>query len=316
MQSSPEIRNKLVLVIGDLICRCIEEARKVPFILEQDQVVDILVANPDYFAKLVGEEQRDRTEYARDRLTAKLDAVIELGQFDVLDAFDVSLAGNPGARVDLEEVLKQVNQLTRTFAVYFGNIVTIFEKEFQLFAERFRQHLQQSGMALRPTEFTLRDMTALSERAESYLIAGHFLQAFSFDRVLSSQVISREVAILPSPDYSLSRNLIRNALQDANLCASFVKFLLRTCYISQGSWQDLFGTLVDLVHEEPALLSKSSLIDRIEQDGIFCCNLLCDSFVSVRALPADERRDAIDKRLNRWRSTLGGPSWVLPDLPD
>lgn len=306
MQTSPEIRNKLVLVIGDLICRCIEEARKVPFILDQEQVVDILVASPDYFAKLVGEEQRDRTEYARDRLTAKLDAVIELGQFEALDAFDVSLASHTGAEVDLEQVLRQVNQLTRTFAVYFGNIVTIFEKEFQLFAGRFRQHLQQSGMALRATELTSRDMAALAERAEAYLIGGHFLQAFSFDRVLSSQVITKEVAVLPSPEYSLSRNLIRNALQDANLCTAFVKFLLRTCYISQGSWQDLFVILVDLVHEEPALFSKPALIDRIEQDGVFCCNLLCDSFANLRAFPSGERRDAIDKRLNRWRSKAGG----------
>jgi hypothetical protein len=306
MQSSPEIRNKLVLVIGDLICRCIEEARKVPFILEQDQVVDILVANPDYFAKLVGEEQRDRTEYASDRLTAKLDAVIELGQFEALDAFDVSLAGHTGAEVDLDQVLRQVNQLTRTFAVYFGNIVTLFEKEFQLFTERFRQHLQQSGMTLRATELTPMDVTALAARAEAYLIGGHFLQAFSFDRVLSSQVITREVAVLPSPEYSLSRSLIRNALQDANLCTAFVKFLLRTCYISQGGWQDLFVILVDLVHEEPALFNKSALIDRIERDGIFCCNLLCDSLANLRALPSSDRRDAIDKRLNRWRSKAGG----------
>jgi len=306
MQSSPEIRNKLVLVIGELICRCIEEARKIPFILEQEQVVDILVANPDYFAKLVGEEQRDRTEYARDRLTAKLDAAIELGQFEALDVFDVSLMSIKGGVVDLEEVMKQVNQLTRTFAVYFGNIITIFEKEFQLFAERFRQHLQQSGMALQPTELTLRDMTALSQRAETYLVAGHFLQAFSFARVLNSQIVSKEIAILPSPEYSLERNLIRNALQDANLSASFVKFLLRICYISQGTWQDLFGILVNLVYEEPALFSKSSLIDRIEQDGIFCCNLLCDSLASLRALPADARREAIDKRLSRWKSTVGG----------
>jgi hypothetical protein len=305
MQSSPELRNKLVLVIGDLICRCMEEARKVPFILDQEQVVDILVANPDYFAKLVGEEQRDRTEYATDRLTAKLDAVIELGQFETLDAFDVSLARRTGAEVDLDQVLKQVNQLTRTFAVYFGNIVTIFEKEFQLFSERFRQHLQQSGMALETTEFTPRDMMALAERSQAYLTAGHFLQAFSFDRVLTSQVITKEIAVIPAGECSLSRNLIRNGLQDANLSSAFVKFLLRICYISQGTWQDLFVTLVDLVQEEPALFNKSSLIDRIEQDGVFCCNLLCDSFANLRALSSDERRNAIDKRLSRWRNKAG-----------
>jgi hypothetical protein len=305
MQSTHEIRQKLVLIIGDLICRCIEEARKVPFILDQDQVVDILVGNPAYFAKLVGEEQRDRTEFASDRLTAKLDAVIELGQFEALDAFDVSLSGATPSVVDTEQVLTQVNQLTRTFAVYFGNIVTTFEKEFQLFTERFRQHLQQTGQGLRAMQLTPDNMVGLAERAEAYLAAGQFLQAFSFDRVLSSHVITKEFVSLPTAEYTLGRMLIKTALNDARLRSALMRFILRICYVSQGSWQDLFVTLVDIVDQEPELCSRSFLIDQIERDGVFCCNLLCDSFANLQAMPSAERRAAIDRRLSRWTSKAG-----------
>lgn len=305
MQTAQEIRQKLVLVIGDLICRSIEEARKIPFVLDQEQVVELLVGDPAVFAKLVREEQYDRTQYASNRLTAKLDAAIELGQFEALDAFDLSFASRIDSQAELDQVMAQVNQLTRTFAVYIGNIVTIFEKEFQLFMEKFRQSLQQIGMSIRAADLTPADMVGLERRAEAYLPAGQFLQAFAFDRMIHSQVITEELVHLPSPAYSFTRNLMRSALQDASQRAALVKFILRACYISQGSWQDIFGALVELADQEPDMCSRLFLIDRIEQDSVFCCNLLCESFANLRQLPPAERRTAIEGRLDRWRSKAG-----------
>ncbi len=42
MQASVEIRKKLALLIGNLLCRCIREARFIPHVLTQEEVIDIL----------------------------------------------------------------------------------------------------------------------------------------------------------------------------------------------------------------------------------------------------------------------------------
>ncbi|MBZ5495542.1 MAG: hypothetical protein LAP85_04005 [Acidobacteriia bacterium] len=301
MQASQEVRQKLVMVIGNLVCRCIEEARKIPYILDQEQVVDLLVGNPAFFAELVRDEQHDRTEFSNDRLTAKLDAVAELGQFEALDAFDLSFSSPMDSDADLEPVMEQINKLTRTFVVYFGNMVTIFEKEFQLFMEKFRQSLQQAGMALRATELAPGDMQGLEKRAVACLRAGEFLQAFSFDRLLNSEVIAKELVSLPCSGYSLNRKLIKTAMEDERLCAGVLTFILRACYISQGNWQDLFATVIDLVGREPEVHRRTLLLERIERDGVFCCNLLCESFTNLKKWPPAERTAAIERSLERWK---------------
>lgn len=299
MQATHEIRQKLVLVIGSLICRCIEEARKIPYILDQEQVVEILVRDPIFFSKLVREEHSDNTEFSTDRLTAKIDATIELGQFEALDAIDVSFSAGSDTDAAIDQIREQINRLTRTFVVYTGNMVTIFEKEFQLFMEKFRQSLQKAGMVPRASSFDRHDMQGLEQRAEQYLLAGQFLQAFSCDRLLNSQVITKELVNLP-PGYLLSRSLVQKALKNPALFSDLVKFILRACYISQGSWQDLFATLVYIVAQEPERVGRSVLIDRIEQDGIFCCNLLCESFSNLKKRSVAERRAAIEARLQGW----------------
>jgi hypothetical protein len=300
MQPSPEVRQKLVTVIGNLICRCIEEARKVPYILEQDQVVKIIVDNPAFFAELVRDEHRDRTVFANDRLTANIDAAVELGQFDALDAFDLSFSSPMATDADFDPVLDLINRLTRTFTVYTGNTVTIFEKEFQLFMEKLRQSLAQSGMALKAVDLTAEDMTGLERKAEGYLVAGRFLQAFLFDRLLHAEVITKELVRLPCPVYALTRQFLRSALGEEDLRQSLVAFILRACYISQGGWQDLFNVLVELSEREPDLCPRTLLTDRIQQDAVFCCNLLCESFASLRKWTSAERRAAIEQRIGLW----------------
>lgn len=305
MQVSREIRQRFVLVLGNLICRCIEDARMIPYILGQEQVIEILVRNPTVYEKLVHDEQRDRTEFASDRLTAKIDAVTELGQFEALDDFAVSFAGSGASDVDLDPVLERVNHLTRTFAVYIGNMITIFEKEFQVFMEKFHQSLQQAGIALRVLDLMPEDMVELEKQAGGYLTAGLFLQAFSFDRMLNSQVITNELIRLPSSGYSFNRQLIRRGLKDAGLRSALVKFILRASYVSQGSWQDLFVSLATLVDQEPELYSKEALVEQIERDGVFCCNLLCESFSDLRKWTSGERRATIERRLENWTRAPG-----------
>jgi hypothetical protein len=299
MDDSQTVRKKLVLLIGNLICRCIEEARKIPYVLDQAQVVQILLENPASFAELVLDEQRHHTEFSSNRLTAKLDAAAELGQFESLDAFDVTFSSGIESDAALEPVLAQINQLTRLFSVYLGNMIAIFEKEFQLFMEKFRQAVQAAGSALQTVEFMPDDMETLEKRAEKYLKSRQYLQAFSFDRLLNSAVITPELVILPT--YSLRRKLIKNALVDPDLCPSLMTFILRASYISQGSWQDLFYILSDLVSGEAESDRKSMLMDRIEQDSVLCCNLFRESFADIKKWSFAERRAAIEKVLERSR---------------
>ncbi len=78
-------------------------------------------------------------------------------------------------------------------------------------------------------------------------------------------------------------------------------FILRVCYVSQGTWQDLFDMLVWLADREPDLCPKSLLIDKIEQDGVFCCNLLCESYAKLSKWPSVERRTAIENKIEGWK---------------
>ncbi len=287
-------------VIGDLICRCIEEARNIPYILEQEQVVKILVDNPAFFAELVREEHRDRTDFANDRLTAKIDAVVELGQFEALDAFDLSFSGPIASDADLDPVLNLINQLTRTFTVYTGNTITIFEKQFQVFMEKLRQSLAKSGMDLKAVDLTADDMTGLKKKAEPYLATGRFLQAFMFERLLHAEVITKELVRLPGPGYALTLQCLGEALANQKLRQPLVTFILRACYVSQGCWQDLFDMLVELSKREPALCPGDLLMERINQDLVFCCNLLCETLANLRKRPPADRRAAIEERIGGW----------------
>ena len=49
--------------------------------------------------------------------------------------------------------------------------------------------------------------------------------------------------------------------------------------------------------EEPSLCSSATLIDLIEQDVVFSCNLLCRSYAEIREWPPDQRRLAIENSL-------------------
>ena len=247
MQASKEIRQKLATLIGHLIGRCIKEARMVPTVLHREEVINILVDDPALFVKLVKDEHAGQDEHSKEDLTVKMDAVAELGRLDSLKAFEESFWGEK--EIDLEPILVLTNQLTRTFAVYLGNAATLFDKTFEDFMFKFRQSLEKTGMTIVAFDFTMEDTAEFEKTAMSYLSAGEFLQTFIFDRLLSSQIMMKQVVNLPE-GFSLRETLIKHALQDPELHIPLVKFILRVSYVSQGAWDDLLPILVKNIYQE------------------------------------------------------------------
>jgi hypothetical protein len=292
MQVAPEIRKKLAVLIGDLICRCIREARMVPYVLNRDEVINLLFDDPAQFEKLVHEEHAGNSEQSKEDLTLNLDAAQELGKLDQIKLFENSFWEGP--EIDLEPILDLTNQLTRTFAVYLGNAATLFDKAFEEFMDKFRSSLERAGMTLTSFDFEEDDTSLLESSAIAYLEAGEFLQAFTYDRLLTSQIMIKQVVNLPSKGFSLRKDLFRQAIVNTNLFSALIKFVTRVSYISHGAWEDLFAVLVKQVYEEPELYSPAKLIDAIEQDVIFSCNLLCNSYQEIRLLPTAQRRKAIE----------------------
>ena len=215
MQASAEIRKKLATLIGNLICRCIGDARMIPYILNREEVINMLMDDPARFEKLVQDEQEDKSEYSKSDLTVKLDAAAELGKLDAVEAFEQSFWD--GSEIDLDPILDLVDQLTRTFAVYAGNAATLFDKAFEDFMEKFRRSLQKAGMTIRTIDFTADDSALLESRAMSYISKSEFLQAFTYERLLTSQTMIKQVVNLPPERFSLREDLIRYALNDPNL---------------------------------------------------------------------------------------------------
>jgi hypothetical protein len=301
MQASGEIRQKMAILIGDLISRCIQDARMIPYILNQEEVVNILVDDPARFEALVQQEHSDRREYSKKDLTLKLDALEELGNFEALDAIEIP--SWTGSEADLDPILELINQLTRTFAVYVSNASTLFDKGLQEFMNKFRQSMRQAGMDIKAIDFDTADISLLRDRGGVYLAKGEFLKGFLFDRLLASQVMIKQVINLPATEFSLREDLIRRALQDVKLSIPLIKFILRVSYISHGAWGDLFSILATLASKEPDLCMPSQLIDFIERDVVFSCNLLCKSYAELSQLPVALRRSAIESRIEKERNS-------------
>ncbi len=303
MQASVQIRRKLAQLIGDLIGRSIREARMIPHVLTQEEIINILVGDPELYEKLIQDEQTGKTELSKTDLTVRVDVAKDLERLGELEAFDKPFWDGP--EVDLSPIMDLTNQLTRTFAVYLGNAATLFDREFEDFMNKFRQSLQRAGMTLQTVDFTPEDAAILESSARVYLNAGKFLQTFTFDRLLSSQIMMKQVVNLPKSGFSLRENLVRHALKEPALASAMIKFILRMSYISQGAWEDLFATVFRLAREDPELCSSARLLDLIDQDIVFACNLLCRSYAEIREWPAAERRSAFDSALEKYKEPAG-----------
>lgn len=303
MEASVEIRRKLATLISNLICRCIRDARMIPYVLNREEVINILMEDPARFEKLVQDEEADNCEYSKSDLTVKLDAAAELGRLDAVEAFERSFWEGP--EIDLNPILDIVNQLTRTFAVYAGNAATMFDKAFEDFMEKFRQSMQKAGMTIKAIDFAADDSAYLKSGAMAYISKGEFLQAFTYERLLTSQTMMKQVVNLPSEGFSLREDMIRHALNDPNLQVPSIKFAIRIFYISHGAWQDLFETVVKYVREGQTLCTLDTLIGLIEQDVVFSCNLLCKSYADIREWTPSQRRLAIEDGLRNSQGRAG-----------
>ena len=176
-----------------------------------------------------------------------MDAVEELGKLDEIETFEKSFWDGP--EVDLAPILDLTNQLTRTFSVYLGNAATLFDKAFEEFMDKFRGSLRKKGMILKTIDFTPDDVTLLESNAISFLSEGEFLQAFTYDRLLTSQIMINQVVNLPETGFSVREDLIRRAIHESSQFSGLVKFVLRVSYISHGAWDDLFPLLVKQVYK-------------------------------------------------------------------
>ncbi len=295
METSAEIRKKLATLIGHLICRCIREARMIPYVLNRDEVINILMDDPARFEKLVLDEHAAEAELSKTDLTVHMDAVAELGKLDAIEAFDQSFWDGP--EVDLNPILDLTNQLTRTFSVYLGNAATLFDKAFEEFMGRFRESLERSGLVVKAIDFAPEDVALLESRAMSFLAEGEYLQAFTYDRLLTSQIMIRQLVNMPSTGFTVREDLIWRALNNPSQFPALAKFTLRVSYISHGAWDDLFPILLKQIYRDPAPGQVAQLVEIIERDMVFMCNLLCRSYEEIRELSPDQRRQAIEEGL-------------------
>lgn len=313
MQASVAIKRKLATLIGTLIERCIREARLIPHVLSREEVINLLVANPMLFEKLVHDEHTGNTALSKEDLTVRVDVARELEKLDNLGGSEASSFWE-GPEADLSSILDLTNQLTRTFAVYLGNAATLFDRAFEDFMNKFRQSLQKAGMTLRTVDFSLDDASIFEETAVSYLAESEFLQAFTFDRLLSSQIMMKQVVNLPAEGFSLRENLVRHAMSDEKLASAMVKFAIRISYISQGGWDDLLRIVVRQAYEGTGACDPAMVLDLIERDVVFACNLLCRSYAEIRELPAAQRRSALEGGLRNYRDRAAALEVTSPNL--
>jgi hypothetical protein len=291
---SQTARRKLALVIGQIIGRSIEEARNIPFVLENDEVIDILVRDPDRFNSLINQEQVGKAQFSTGTLTDQLDAVAELGQLEVLDGYDMSFGETNSSEEDLKPAVNLIHHLTRLFAVYLGNTVTLFEKEFDTFVSKLNSSIQSGDRSLEQVRLDPDDMLEIEHIADKYLDFGKYMQAFLVDRLLSMHVVSKKLISLPQ-GYSLATKLVERLCHREEAAHPFLTFVLRASYVSQGGWEDYLVAAVRYSIQHPSW--RSVLIGAIERDAIFCCNFLRDSFGNLKHLSSAELHQRIEAEL-------------------
>lgn len=297
MVDNRAIKEKLILVIINLVVRSIEEAKRVPYLVEQENLVDILINHPDIYQQMVLEGQLDGNGVPKGKTIIKLDILSELNEFEGLDRFDMSLEGMMPQTDQDSPVFNQINLLSKMFMAYLSNIITTFEKSYEQFLDRYRQSMQGMIQKADVVEISWDDLGGVRQTAESLLDAGEFIQSFSLGRLMDPEVIASDLIHFPAVDDTLARLLLANAPQDVDKFRRLAKFILRACYISHNHWQDIFQVLAELAEHNPQRYHREVLIALIEQDSVFCCNLLHETYESLLARPPEDRRRAIEQAL-------------------
>ena len=104
MQNGAEIRKKLATLIGQIISRCIRDARMVPTVLNREEVIRILMDDPSLFQKLVQDEHVGNSALSNEDLTINLDMVAELAKLHELETFEASFWDGPEVDLTLNRV--------------------------------------------------------------------------------------------------------------------------------------------------------------------------------------------------------------------
>lgn len=300
MNTPQDIRKKLVLLLSNVIGSCILKARMVPYILKQEEIVNLIIEDPAYFEKLIQEEQSICNENSKDDITASFDALVELQKIKTIDSY----AGNYRhfSETEIQALLDFVNQMTRTFGVFVSNAFTLLDKRMAEFISNYREFLAEQQMVLRKIDFTADETGMLEESAVAYIHNGEFLQAFTFARLLNEQSTIKEIIRFPSSQAPLYENLIKHSLKDPVLAADLVDFILHASYLSHGNWSDLFQILSRIILKQPEESDRLKYIEAIERNIVFCCNLLHKSVTDIRDMPSTRIRIAILHSLDEFRN--------------
>lgn len=297
MSEQDRIREKLILVLINLISRAIEDARKVPYLMEQDNLVDILINNPDIYQQMVLDGQMEEEGMPTGKVVVKLDILSQMQEFELLDQYDMTLSGMAGQEESSSPVFNQINLLSKMFMAYISNMITTFEKSYEDFLERYRRTLRDAGQQVELVEISWDDLENVRKSAEGMLTSGHFIEAFSFDRLFDPDVVASDLIHFPVAEDTLARRLLLKPPPDVDQYRRLVKFILRACYISHNHWQDIFFALADLADQEPERYHRPLLIELIDEDSVFCCNLLHQTTESLLGWTAAQRQEAIEKAL-------------------
>ena len=297
MKSPGTVKDKLVQVVLNLARRSIDEARKVPYLVEQDNVVDILINHPDLYKTLVSEGQLEGNGAAQGKMLVKLDILAEIEEFRSLDRYLAGAWGSSQSKIDLDSVSSHVNSLTKLFLAYHGNMVAIFEREYDHFLGRFRKTLDETEEELQPFLLDDADFEEAQQMAEAYLAEQRFIEAFSVGRLFHPDTIRNLLFQFPDPEYSMVEELIRESPKSEPTYTNLVKFILRASYLSHSLWRDLFVVLLKLVERDPGLYHRQKILELVDQDFVFCCNLLHTTYDQLHSMSAEQRRTAIEAGL-------------------
>jgi hypothetical protein len=143
-----------------------------------------------------------------------------------------------------------------------------------------------------------KDLEGIRRTAEGYLAAQRYVEAFSLGELIHPEIVKDLLFQFSEAGYSLVEELIRGSPKIVTDYSGLVRFILRASYLSHNLWCDLFSGLMKLSEQDPQLYQRDLVLDLIEQDFVFCCNLLHIPYDEFCALRDAERSDAVRIRLN------------------
>ncbi len=293
-----KIKENIIQILGNLISRSIEEARKIPYQMDQDTLVDILIGNPQIYKQMVLDGLIEGEGMPRGKVVVKVDILDQMAEFEGLDQFDLTFAGMVGQGPQNSPALGQIDLLTKLFLSYLSNLISTFERSYKDFMKSYHPALpSDSDPSLPAVELSWDDLGDLRKIVKELVQSGKFIQAFSYGPLLDPDIISNKWIRFLSANHSLAGILLPDLRWDPDSCRRLCKFILRASYISQSHWQDLFVDLVHFVSRDPEKYQRDTIIRQIESDSMFCCNLLHEPFQNVIIRRPGELRKAIEKKI-------------------